>query len=368
MIYLDSAATSLLKPAPVSKAMVKAMHTMASPGRGGHAPAMRAAQAVYDCRCAAAELFNVPEPEQVVFTFNATHGLNIAIRALVSPGDKVVVSGYEHNSVTRVLKDAGAAVTIARSRLFDAPAAVAAFREKLPGAKAAVCTHVSNAFGFILPIYEIAALCRAYGVPLIVDASQSAGCADVDFRALDAAYIAMPGHKGLMGPQGTGVLLCGETGRPLLCGGTGSDSKNQKMPDFLPDRFEAGTHNVTGIAGLYEGIRYVLRETPERIGEHERAMTKLMAERLSDIDGLEVFAGSNQSGVLSVRHRDLDCETICARLGEKDVAVRGGLHCAPTAHETVGTISTGTVRLSFSPFTTRSDVEKAGKIFRDVIT
>ncbi|HNX99309.1 MAG TPA: aminotransferase class V-fold PLP-dependent enzyme [Oscillospiraceae bacterium] len=364
MIYLDSAATSLLKPAAVPRAVSRAIRTLASPGRGGHAPAMEAAKAVYDCRCAAAELFDVPEPERVVFTMNATHGLNIAIRSLVRPGDRVVISGYEHNSVTRALKAVGADIRIARSPLFNGPATVAAFRERLAGASAAVCTHVSNVFGFVLPIYEIAALCRAYGVPLIVDASQSAGCADVDFRALDPAFIAMPGHKGLLGPQGTGLLLCGQVGVPLLYGGTGSDSKRQEMPDFLPDRLEAGTHNVAGIAGLREGIRYVLDRTPQRIGAHERDLTALAAGELEDVPGLEIFNGPEQAGVLSVRHTALDCETLCARLGERGVAVRGGLHCAPTAHETVGTLDTGTVRLSFSPFSTRAETVKACRILR----
>jgi selenocysteine lyase/cysteine desulfurase len=279
-----------LKPSAVHKAVIKAMKTMASPGRGGHRPAMLAAQTVYDCRCAAAELFNVPEPENVVFTMNATHGLNIAIRSLVSAGDRVVVSGYEHNSVTRALCDVGAKIDAVRTPLFDAPAAAAAFSAKIPGAAAVVCTHVSNVFGFILPIYEIARYCRDNGVPLIVDASQSAGCLDVDFEKLGAAFIAMPGHKGLMGPQGTGLLLCGQTGRPLMCGGTGSESKRQTMPDFLPDRLEAGTHNVAGIAGLLEGIRYVSEKTPAAIGEHETKLKELMAENLAGIyTGLRFF-------------------------------------------------------------------------------
>lgn len=359
MIYLDSAATSLLKPPAVHRAVIKAMKTMASPGRGGHRPAMLAAQTVYDCRCAAAELFNVPEPENVVFTMNATHGLNIAIHSLVSAGDRVVVSGYEHNSVTRALCDVGAKIDAVRTPLFDEPAAAAAFSAKIPGAAAVVCTHVSNVFGFILPIYEIARYCRDNGVPLIVDASQSAGCLDVDFEKLGAAFIAMPGHKGLMGPQGTGLLLCGQAGRPLMCGGTGSESKRQTMPDFLPDRLEAGTHNVAGIAGLLEGIRYVSEKTPAAIGEHETELKELMAENLAGLCGLEVFSGAAQSGVLSVRRSGTDCETICSRLAGMNVAVRGGLHCAPYAHETAGTLDTGTVRFSFSPFNTPGEVKKA---------
>ena len=174
MIYLDSAATSLLKPPSVARATAMAVRTMASPGRGGHSAAMRAADTVFACREAAAELFHVPEPERVVFTMNATHALNIAIHSLVSPCDPVVISGYEHNSVTRPLHALGAQVRVAESPLFDPEAAVSAFRRALPGAKAALCTMVSNVFGYLLPVREIAELCAAAGVALIVDAAQAA--------------------------------------------------------------------------------------------------------------------------------------------------------------------------------------------------
>ena len=252
MIYLDSAATTLQKPPEVARASAWAIGHLASPGRGGHRPAMAAADAAFACREEAAALFDVPEPERVVFTFNATHGLNLAIKSLVRPGDTVVVSGYEHNAVTRPLRAIpGVTVRVADSPLFDRAAALEAFRRALtPEVRAAVCTHVSNVFGFILPIEDIAALCRSRGIPLIVDASQSAGCLPISLRQLGAAFIAMPGHKGLYGPQGTGLLLCGGAAEPLLEGGTGSVSLRQEMPDFLPDRLEAGTHNIAGIAGL----------------------------------------------------------------------------------------------------------------------
>ena len=219
MIYLDSAATSLLKPPSVAHAASMAIRTMASPGRGGHSAAMRAADTVFACRAAAAALFHVPEPERVVFTMNATHALDIAIHSLVSPGDPVVISGYEHNSVTRPLYALGAQVRVAASPLFDPAAVVDAFRRALPGARAAVCTMVSNVFGYLLPVQEIAELCAAAHVPLIVDASQAAGCVALDASALGAAFVAMPGHKGLLGPQGTGILLCFAQPEPLLYGG-----------------------------------------------------------------------------------------------------------------------------------------------------
>lgn len=366
MIYLDSAATSLLKPPSVSKEMVRAMKTMASPGRGGHRPAMLAAQTVFDCRSTLAELFNMDNPENVVFTSNATHGLNIAIRSVVSAGQRVVVSGYEHNSVTRVLRDIGAVTDVAASPLFHRDAAIAAFREKIPGAGAVICNHVSNVFGFILPVYEIGEICRQYGVPYIVDASQSAGCMALDFPAMNAEFAAMPGHKGLLGPQGTGVLLCAGIGKPFMCGGTGSDSKNQSMPELLPDRLEAGTHNVTGIAGLLAGTEYVKMKTPVRIGEYEARLCREMAGRLEKIPGLEVFHGAYQAGVLSVRHKDIDCESICAALAAYNIAVRGGMHCSPLAHKTAGTIDTGTVRFSFSPFNRPGEAEYAVNILKKI--
>ena len=248
MIYLDSAATTFQKPPAVETAMVNALRTMSSPGRGGYPAAMAAADAAFDCRSELAELYSLKNPEQVVFTLNATHALNIAIKTLVPPGGRVVISGYEHNAVTRPLHALDVDVMIAEAPLFH-PEAVSESFSKLvdSGVDAVICSHVSNVFGFIQPVEAVAALCRIRGVPLIVDDSQAAGVLPLD----------MAGHKGLYGPQGTGVLLCGEGFKPhtLLEGGTGSLSIQQEMPEFLPDRLEAGTHNVPGIAGLLAGVR-----------------------------------------------------------------------------------------------------------------
>ena len=362
MIYLDSAATTLQKPPEVARASAWAICHLASPGRGGHRPAMAAADTAFACREEAAALFDVPEPEQVVFTFNATHGLNLAIKSLVRPGDTVVVSGYEHNAVTRPLRAIpGVTVRVADSPLFDRAAALEAFRRALtPEVRAAVCTHVSNVFGFILPIEDIAALCRSRGIPLIVDASQSAGCLPISLRELGAAFIAMPGHKGLYGPQGTGLLLCGAETHPLLMGGTGSASALQAMPDFLPDRLEAGTHNMPGIAGLLEGLRYVQTQGTERILTHERRLIRQAAAGLSRIPGVTVYGdgGAVQAGVLSFQIDGMDCEAVGEALGARGIAVRAGLHCAPLAHQSAGTLEAGTVRASVSAFNTPREVER----------
>ena len=367
MIYLDNAATTLIKPASVEHAVLAAIRTMASPGRGGHSPAMRAADRVLDCRIAAADLFHAADPERIVFTMNATHALNMAIRSLVEKGDKVVISGFEHNSVTRPLHALHADIHVAGQVLFDPEETLTAFRDALPGAKAAVCTHVSNAFGYILPICEIADLCREYGVPLIVDASQSAGVLPVDAGRLGAAFIAMPGHKALFGPQGTGILICGRPGKPLMQGGSGSESVRQEMPAYLPDRLEAGTHNVCGIAGLLAGIEYVREKGTDAILAHEKSLLALMGRELSDC-GMELYLADNDSqcGVLSLRSESFDCEFVAQSLAERGICVRSGLHCAPFAHQSAGTIETGTVRFSFSPFVTAGQVQTACAALREI--
>ena len=368
MIYLDSAATTLLKPLSVERAMTDAMRRCASPGRGGHRPSMLAAETVFDCRAAAAELFGLEEPERVVFTMNATHALNIAIFSLVKPGTRVLISGFEHNSVTRAVRAAGAEIRVAGRKLFDPADTVRTFAESLDWADAAVCTHVSNVFGYILPIREIAALCRQQGKPLIVDASQSAGILELNQRELGAAFIAIPGHKGLFGPQGTGLLLCGREGEPLLHGGSGSESLLQEMPRYLPDRLEAGTHNVCGIAGLLAGIRYVQETGTARILQHEQQLLHRAAEDLRG-SGCELFTRSEdcQCGVLSLRMPGKDCAELAQALAERGICVRAGLHCAPTAHESAGTLDTGTVRLSFSPFVTEGQTDAACAILRELL-
>lgn len=370
MIYLDCAATSLQKPREVSVAVSRAIGTMASPGRGSHRPAMLAADCVLNCRMLLASFFNVSDPENVIFTINATHGLNIAINSLVSAGDKVVISGYEHNSVTRPLRALNAEVCVAKSELFDQKATVEAFEKALTGAKCAVCNHVSNAFGFILPIREISELCRKYGVPLIIDASQSAGTIPIDFAALGADFIAMPGHKGLLGPQGTGVLLCNHEAKPILFGGTGSNSATSLMPEFLPDRLEAGTHNVAGIAGLSQGVKFIMSKPKDAVFKHEKNLCTAFAERIHGIPELKMFFDESmtaQSGVLSIMSSRIGSDEFAERLGNAGICVRAGLHCSPTAHETVGTIEEGTVRFSFSPFNTLSEVSYAADSLKKIL-
>jgi len=345
MIYLDSGATSFCKPPAVAAAVNRALWTCANPGRGGHPPAMAAAKVVFSCRENAAKLFDC-DTEQVVFTSSCTHGLNIAIRTLVRPGSRVVISGFEHNAVIRPLYALGANITVAGRRLFDWEDTLKDFEAALrKGADAAVFTHISNVFGYVLPVEEMAKLCLRYGVPFILDAAQSAGSEPIRFRELGADFIAMPGHKGLLGPQGTGLLLCGKLPEPLFYGGTGSHSAAPGMPEELPERLEAGTLNVPGIAGLNAGICYLLRTGVTDVGRREKGQAKRCAEGLQNL-GMQVFAGAHQSGTVSFVPKE-DCEDFAQKLADRGIAVRSGLHCAPLAHKSAGTLQTGTVRVSF---------------------
>ena len=345
MIYLDNGATSFHKPPGVYRAVEGAMRRCANPGRGGYGAAMEASRQIFRCREMASELFSC-HPEQVALTVSCTHGLNIAIRSLFRPGARVAISGFDHNAVTRPLHALGAKVTVAGRKLFDWEDTLEAFRKALKtGVDGAVFTHVSNVFGYILPVEELARMCREYGVPFILDAAQSAGSLPVKLDALGADFIAMPGHKGLLGPQGTGLLLCKGDAAPLLFGGTGSESIRQDMPDFLPDRLEPGTLNVPGYAGLTEGLRYLLNTGTETVFRREHTQLERCVEGLKK-QGMQVFSGPHQAGTVSFLP-GMDCEEGAAILASQGIAVRAGLHCAPLAHESAGTLESGTIRVSF---------------------
>ena len=354
MIYLDYGATSFHKPPAVYRAAEKAMRCCANPGRGGYGAAMEAAKTVFDCRAAAAELFSC-ESDQVVLTASCTHGLNIAIRSVVKPGDTVVISGFEHNAVTRPLYALGADIRVAGRKLFDWDDTLTEFERALKGADAAVFTHVSNVFGYILPVGEMAALCRQRGVPFILDAAQSAGTLPVDFSALGAEFIAMPGHKGLLGLPGTGLLLCGQPGKPLLFGGTGTQSIRREMPEELPERLEAGTLNVPGYAALTQGLKYLKRVGTDTIFRQEQQCLRHCVRGLVQ-QGFRVFAGAHQAAAVSFLP-GMDCEEAAEALAKWGIALRAGLHCAPLAHESAGTLETGTVRVSPGYDTTLGQID-----------
>ncbi len=362
MIYLDNAATTLVKPPAVGRAVSRALRLAGGPGRSGHQASLWASEALYDCREAAAGLFKMRDPERVVLTSNCTHALNLAIVGLAKPGMRVVTSGLEHNAVMRPLhlltQKKGVHVTALPTTLFEPEVAVHLFEEALrDDVGLVVCTHVSNAFGYVLPVERIAQLAAARGVPMIIDAAQSAGCLPI--HGDSGPYWCMPGHKGLLGPQGTGLLLVPPGGAldPLLAGGTGSRSDETDMPGFLPDRLEPGTQNVHGVAGLSEGIKFI--RANKGIDAWEKELLTRAAEGLAAIRGVRVFSAPHlfcQSGALSFVCKDMNSETVAGSLAKEEVCVRGGLHCAPSAHKTADTFPGGTVRLSVSATSKHSEI------------
>jgi len=371
MIYFDNAATTLLKPAEVFRAVQGAMRTAAGYGRSGHQPALRAGELVYACREQAAALFGVDEPERVVFTLNATHALNTAIHALAKPGAAVAVTGYEHNSVMRPLAALGCRTMVMRAPLFDQEEAVrAAERAAASGAELFIVNHVSNVFGFVQPLERIDALLTQAGIPMILDASQSAGVLPIDCgRLLSLAALCCPGHKALYGPQGTGILLVRSDSlrEPLMTGGTGSLSEQLEQPAMLPDRFESGTPNAHGIAGLAAGIRWVRARGTNRILTHEQRLITRLAKGLHAMPAVEAFTGPAQIGVLSFRVQGLPCEEVAQRLSDRGVCVRDGLHCAPEAHRSAGTFDTGTVRVSVGAFNSEPECVRFLELLEDAL-
>lgn len=357
MIYLDNAATTLEKPPAVSRAMCWAMRHAGGAGRSAHPPAMLGADIIYDTRRLAAQVFDVPDPTRVIFTANATQALNMALYAMAQTRRHFAISGFEHNAVYRpileLVKRNNLKLTMLRSALWeDALLLEQAEQAIRDGADCFVLCHVSNVFGYIQPLEQLDALLSEHGIPLVLDASQSAGVLPLSVSKLHSlAAVGMPGHKGLYAPPGTGMLLwmSQDLPAPLLLGGTGSLSEQADMPDFLPDRLESGTVNVAGIAGLFEGLQFVSKVGESEIAAWECKLRDLVAEKLREVPGVTVYASPDpqkQTGVLSFTCRQLPCEIVAQRLAEHNICVRAGLHCAPLAHSTAGTLETGTVRIS----------------------
>lgn len=369
MIYLDNAATTLEKPPAVSRAMCWAMRHAGGAGRSAHPPAMLGADIIYDTRRLAAQVFDVPDPTRVIFTANATQALNMALYAMAQTCRHFAISGFEHNAVYRpileLVKRNNLKLTMLRSALWeDALLLEQAEQAIRDGADCFVLCHVSNVFGYIQPLEQLDALLSEHGIPLVLDASQSAGVLPLSVSKLHSlAAVGMPGHKGLYAPPGTGMLLwmSQDLPAPLLLGGTGSLSEQADMPDFLPDRLESGTVNVAGIAGLFEGLQFVSKLGESEIAAWECKLRDLVTEKLREVPGVTVYASPNpqkQTGVLSFTCRQLPCEIVAQRLAEHNICVRAGLHCAPLAHSTAGTLETGTVRISPGWFQSVRQVRK----------
>lgn len=373
MIYLDHAATSWPKPPEVAQAMQEFLELAGgNPGRAGHRLSIEAGRRVYAAREAVAELYNVRDPLRIVFTLNCTHALNIAIHGLLTPGDHVVTSSMEHNSVMRPLRAMegnGVALTVvpcSREGLL-APDDVAG--ALTPRTKLVVIAHASNVCGTVQPVKEIAQRVHAHGFALLLlDAAQTAGSVEIDMTELGVDLLAFSGHKGLMGPPGTGGLVLGphvdaRSMGTLIQGGTGSHSEHEEQPEHLPDKFESGTPNATGIAGLDAGVRWVLKQGVSALRERELEHSRLLREGLSALRGLTVLGPASDDrrvAVVSFTAADRRVSEIGLRLDDDfDILTRVGLHCAPAAHRTLGTFPEGTVRLAPGPLTTRDEIEAA---------
>ncbi len=366
MIYLDNAATTFQKPECVKKAVINALNTCASPGRGGYILSRKASSVVYSAREALARLFNIPEPENIVFTNNATTAINTALKGVLKSGDKVLTTSMEHNSVLRPLKTLEkqgieTSYIKADSCGYISPEAVA--KSLTPDTRLLCLIHSSNVCGSKNDLVSIGIEAKRKGVLFMVDASQSAGCSSIDVRRHNIDILAFPGHKGLLGPQGSGGLYIrkGIDISPLTEGGTGSMSESLLQPDIFPDRLESGTLCVPAIAGLLAGTNHILKVGAEEIGKYERYLTRILAEDLSAIRGVELKGSpfsENCSAVLSVV-TPMDCFSLSDKLFKNHgICVRAGLHCAPLAHKTLGTFDTGTVRFSPGIYTTPRDIKK----------
>lgn len=381
MIYFDNAATSWPKPPCVGEAMLCFLQEAgANPGRGAHRLALEAGRAVYRTREAVARLFNAPDPLRVVFTLNVTEALNLALRGLLRPGQHAITSGIEHNAVMRplrALERAGVALTIAPcppTGLLDPDEVRAAIR---PNTALIALNHASNVIGAISPLAEVGRIAREYGIPLLVDAAQSGGAVPLDLRALQVDLLAFTGHKSLLGPMGTGGLILGEAFdearlEPLLRGGTGSNSELEEQPDFLPDKYESGTPNGVGLAGLEAGVNWVLARGVEAIQAHERDLTALLLGGLAEISDVIVYGPRDprlQTATVSFNITTMPPDEVGLRLDEEyGILCRVGLHCSPATHRTIGTYPTGTVRFGLGAMNTRDEVLQAVDAVRALAT
>ena len=367
MIYLDYAATSGQKPETVYSAADDALRNASgNPGRSGHKISLKAGDIVAEARLLCSRFFHSENPESMIFCSNATDALNLAIQGSVSKGDHIITSSIEHNAVARPLehlKDAGVEVTKVNASLetgVDPSDVASAIKENT---KLAVFTHMSNVTGTINDVAAIGAICREKGVPFLVDASQSTGAIKIDVQKMNIDMLAFPGHKCLYGPQGTGGLYIkpGLDIRPIKQGGTGSRSEMLRQPEERPDRYESGTLNVPGIAGLGAGIKFIMDTGIDKIHARDKALTDRLIDGLSSLEGVRIYSplDHERGPVVSITIDGYEPQDISIYLDQVfDIATRSGLHCAPDAHGTIGTLdSGGTVRISPGYFTTEDDID-----------
>ena len=376
-IYLDNAGTSWPKPEQVYGAVETTMREHGgNPGRATHRLAVAAEKLVEDARAQICRLFNAPSAERVIFTLNCTDALNLVLKGLVKPGDRVATGPLEHNSVARPLRRLGrsGAIIVQCRATPEGALDLDHLRESCrQGVDYVVMLHVSNVTGAVTPLRDVAALAHEYGARFIVDAAQSAGSIPIDMASVGIDALAAPGHKGLCGPMGTGVLVLLEdlAVMPFRDGGSGVESERDEHPQRYPWRLEGGTCNVPGIAGLSAGVRFLESAGVEAIGRRENSLARVLADGLGSIDGVRLvgMGRAPQTGVVSFRIDGLDVALTGTILDDSyGIAVRTGLHCAPWAHRTIGSFPEGTVRASLGPFNTEADVAALISAVREMAT
>lgn len=377
MIYLDNAATTYPKPAPVWKAMEEFLiHNSANPGRGGHRMALEAGRMVLEVREQIAELISAKRPEEIIFTSSATESLNLAMMGSLRQGDHLIITSMEHNAVARTayhLKSVGIELDVVDADGYGMVNPEQIARRIKRNTRMIATLHASNVTGGIMPAEAIGQICRNRGVMFLLDASQTAGMLPINVQEMNADLVAFPGHKGLFGPTGIGVLYVhpGIEMQPIKFGGTGSQSEDLEMPRLIPDRYEAGTQNTVGIAGLGAGIKFVMQTGVEKIAAHERALTRHLIEGLRSIKRVEIYGPQepdDKVGVISFNVRGMDSSEVGFILDQVyGIAVRVGLHCAPLAHKTLGTFQRGTVRVSFSYLNTLEEVNQLISAIQEII-
>lgn len=376
MIYFDNAATSFPKPEVVYNSMIDAMREYgANPGRAGHKMALKAGRGIYETREIISKLFNIENPMNIIFTFNCTDSLNLGIKGLLKEGDHVITTSMEHNSVLRPLKHLerkGIDISIIKGDAMGRINPIDIENAIVDNTKLIVVTHVSNLTGTIMPIKDIGKIAKKHGITFMVDVAQSAGVYDIDVKDMNIDLLAFPGHKGLLGPQGTGGLYINEGIElvELREGGTGSVSDVLYQPDVLPDKFESGTLNAPGIIALGQGVKYILDHGIDNIRKTEEDLTRHFIEELRKIDKVKIYGPldvKEQGAVVTINIGDEDSSEISYILDEEyDIGVRSGLHCAPLAHKTIGSFKQGAIRFSFGPFNTHEEIEKGIEAIRQI--
>jgi len=368
MIYFDNAATSYPKPDKVYKEMIRCMKEYcANPGRGGHKMSVDSGKAVYEARELISNLFNCQNPMQICFMKNATEALNCALHGVLKAGDNVITSPMEHNSVMRPLKEIEREKSITISVLKGndfGEIDVDDFKKAItPKTKLAVFTLSSNVNGIIMPFNEIGRICREHGILFLLDGSQGAGSINIDVKEACIDLLALPGHKGLMGPQGTGILYVREGIflKPMLQGGTGSNSELIYQPEIFPEGFESGTLNTPGIVGLKEGVKFINEIGLENIRIKKNMLVQRFYDGVKNICGVKLYSrreGTNNSGIIALNIQGIFSNELSSILDKNySIATRAGLHCSPMAHKTLGTLDNGIVRFSFSYFNELQEIE-----------